>query len=457
MIDIKQEAENLIAYAKQHLELKADDEIYVKNRVLEVLSKSENKELTTDEKDEIYGLLSLMPSEINAKFKSLLTKDSKKATDWFYDYCVHNDYVKKSVLDKNPRFEVGNLIITINKAKPEFRDPKKAVQGNSVDGGFAKCVICRENEGFGGRAKRNLRTVDLTLGDEKWFWQYSPYGYFNEHGIAVNCEHIPMHVDGSTFGKLMDFVDMFPHYFIGCNAPLPRIGGSVLAHDHYQGGGEILPMQKAKAVYTLKHKDYPDAKIEVVDWQGTVIRVVSRNRRAIENICKTINGKWVNYDNVELGIIHEDKDGIHNAISPTVVKTKRGYEMSVILRSNITNLQYPDGVFHAHPEYHVIKKESIGLIEAQGLFILPGRLENELAAIEKFIDEKKPLLPGYTAFKLIYDETKAICARSKISAHEAMQKELGSICNRILENTAVFKDKKQTVEFLTDMGFKYER
>lgn len=457
MIDIKQEAENLIAYAKQHLELKADDEIYVKNRVLEVLSKRENKELTTDEKDEIYGLLSLMPSEINAKFKSLLTKDSKKATDWFYDYCVHNDYVKKSVLDKNPRFEVGNLIITINKAKPEFRDPKKAVQGNSVDGGFAKCVICRENEGFGGRAKRNLRTVDLTLGDEKWFWQYSPYGYFNEHGIAVNCEHIPMHVDGSTFGKLMDFVDMFPHYFIGCNAPLPRIGGSVLAHDHYQGGGEILPMHKAKAVYTLKHKDYPDAKIEVVDWQGTVIRVVSRNRRAIENICKTINDKWVNYDNVELGIIHKDKDGIHNAISPTVVKTKRGYEMSVILRSNITNLQYPDGVFHAHPEYHVIKKESIGLIEAQGLFILPGRLENELAAIEKFIDEKKPLLPGYTAFKLIYDETKAICARNKISTHEAMQKELSSICNRILENTAVFKDKKQTVEFLTDMGFKYER
>ena len=457
MIDIKQEAENLIAYAKQHLELKADDEIYVKNRVLEVLSKRENKELTTDEKDEIYGLLSLMPSEINAKFKSLLTKDSKKATDWFYDYCVHNDYVKKSVLDKNPRFEVGNLIITINKAKPEFRDPKKAVQGNSVDGGFAKCVICRENEGFGGRAKRNLRTVDLTLGDEKWFWQYSPYGYFNEHGIAVNCEHIPMHVDGSTFGKLMDFVDMFPHYFIGCNAPLPRIGGSVLAHDHYQGGGEILPMHKAKAVYTLKHKDYPDAKIEVVDWQGTVIRVVSRNRRAIENICKTINDKWVNYDNVELGIIHKDKDGIHNAISPTVVKTKRGYEMSVILRSNITNLQYPDGVFHAHPEYHVIKKESIGLIEAQGLFILPGRLENELAAIEKFIDEKKPLLPGYTAFKLIYDETKAICARNKISTHEAMQKELSSICNRILENTAVFKDKKQTVDYLTDMGFKYER
>lgn len=457
MRDIKQEAENLIAYARQYLELNADDEIYVKNRVLEVLSESNGEELTADEKDEIYGLLSSMPSEINSKFKSLCKDSTKKATDWFYNYCVHNDYVKKAVLDKNPRFEVDGLIITINKAKPEFRDPKKAVQGNSVDGGFAKCVICRENEGFGGRAKRNLRTVDITLGGEKWFWQYSPYGYFNEHGIAVNCEHIPMHVDGSTFDKLMDFVDMFPHYFIGCNAPLPRIGGSVLAHDHYQGGGEILPMHKAKAVYTLKHKDYSDAIVEVVDWRGTVIRVVSNNRRSIGDICRTINEKWVKYNDSELGISAEDDDGVHNAISPTVVKTERGYEMSVILRSNITSGQYPDGVFHAHPEYHVIKKESIGLIEAQGLFILPGRLENELVAIEKFIDEKKPLLPGYTAFKLVYEETKAICERDKISTHEAMQKELGSVCNRILENTAVFKDKKQTVKFLNDMGFKYER
>ena len=198
MRDIKQEAENLIDYAKQHLELKADDVIYVKNRILEVLSKSENKELTTDEKDEIYGLLSLMPSEINAKFKSLCKESTKKATDWFYNYCVHNDYVKKAVLDKNPRFESGGLIITINKAKPEFRDPKKAVQGNSVDGGFAKCVICRENEGYGARNKRDLRTVSITLGSQPWFWQYSPYGYFHEHGIAVNCEHIPMHVDKGT-------------------------------------------------------------------------------------------------------------------------------------------------------------------------------------------------------------------------------------------------------------------
>lgn len=447
-MDIIKKADELTAYAKENLELDERNAFYVRNRLLEILSGVEGDELSEEEADEVYGALSLSPAEINAKFQILLKEDAKKATDWFYRYCVKNDYVKRAKLDKNPRFEAGGLIVTINKAKPEFRDPKKAKAGNSVDGGFAKCVICRENEGYGARNKRTLRTVDLTLGGEKWFWQYSPYGYFNEHGIAVNCEHIPMHVDKTTFGKLMDFVDTFPHYFIGCNAPLPRIGGSVLAHDHYQGGGEILPMHKAKAAYTLKHKDYPDAVVEIVDWQGTVVRVVSKNRRSIEEICDSINRKWVNYDDPALGIIHEDQEGIHHAVSPTVVKTARGYEMSVILRSNITSEQYPDGVFHAHPEFHVIKKESIGLIEAQGLFILPGRLEDQLGAIEKFVSEKKPLPPEYAEFELVYNEVKAIGG----NAHEAMQCELGSTCNRILENTAVFKDKQQTIEFLKDLG-----
>lgn len=449
MKDIKQDAEKLIKYAKTYLELDDADEIYVKNRVLEVLAESQYEELTPDEKDEIYSLMSLMPSKINEKFNCLLKEDSKKATDWFYDYCVHNDYVKKEVLDKNPRFESDGLIITINKAKPEFRDPKKAVQGNSVDGGFAKCVICRENEGFGARAKRNLRTVDLTLDGEKWFWQYSPYGYFVEHGIAVNCQHIPMHVDKSTFVKLMDFVDLFPHYFIGCNAPLPRIGGSVLAHDHYQGGGEILPMHKAKASDTLYNKDYPDAIIEVVSWKGTVIRVVSNNRNSIAELSELISNAWNNYKNIELGIIPCDEDGVHSAVSPTLVKTKRGYEMSIILRNNITSEKYNDGVFHAHPEYHMIKKESIGLIEAQGLFILPGRLEEQLLFIEKLVQENKELPAEYAEFKMVYDNVKL----SRDDVHVAMQKEIARICNCILDNTAVFKDQKQTKEFLINLGF----
>lgn len=452
MKDILKRSEEFTEYAQKYLELDPNNVFYVRNRVLEILQRCEEDELSEEEADEVYGALSLMPSEINAKFQSLLKQSGKAATDWFYDYCVHNDYVKKAKLDKNPRFDSNGLVITINKAKPEFRDPKKAKAGNSVDGGFAKCVICRENEGYGARNKRTLRTVDLSLGGQSWFWQYSPYGYFHEHGIAVNNEHIPMHVDRETFARLMDFVDIFPHYFIGCNAALPRIGGSVLAHDHYQGGGEILPMHKAKALYTLRRKDYPEAIIEVVDWQGTVVRVVSKNREDITEICDNIRKAWVSYNNPELGIIAEDDEGVHNNVSPTVVKTGRGYEMSVILRSNITSEQYPDGVFHAHPEYHVIKKESIGLIEAQGLFILPGRLETELGEIEKLIEQKSELPPDYAAFKLVYDETKAICEGKNIGAREAMQEELGSICSRILENTAVFKDKKQTIKFLTELG-----
>jgi UDPglucose--hexose-1-phosphate uridylyltransferase len=295
-----------------------------------------------------------------------------------------------------------------------------------------------------------LRTVDLTLGGEKWFWQYSPYGYFNEHGIAVNCKHTPMHIDRTTFEKLLDFVDLFPHYFIGCNAPLPRIGGSVLAHDHFQGGGEILPMHRAGAAYCLKHPHFDDASIQVVDWFGTVVRIVSPNRQSIVALSELVRQGWIGYQNEGLGIIAKDCDGVHSAISPTVLKTDRGYEMSIILRNNITSEQYPDGVFHAHPQYHAIKKESIGLIEAQGLFILPGRLEGELEQVETFIKNNRPLRDEYKQFAIVYDGAKARGG----DVHKAVQRQLGVICTQILQNTAVFKDKKQTVEFLNSLGIK---
>ncbi|MBD5132365.1 MAG: galactose-1-phosphate uridylyltransferase [Clostridiales bacterium] len=444
MTDLRQ-IQDLIQYAKERLGLDTRDEMYVKNRLLEL-----------DDEDAVFGALSLMPSEIDKRFKDILeTKGSKAATDWFYRYCVSNKYVKRDELDKNPRFDASNgLTVTINKAKPEFKDPNKAKAGNSVDGGFAKCVICRENEGYGARHKRNLRTVSITLGGKQWFWQYSPYGYFNEHGIAVNCEHTPMHVDRQTLENLMDFVDLFPHYFIGCNAALQRIGGSVLAHDHYQGGGEVLPLHKAKIKTEVKDKQYPTATAGILDWPGTVIRIKSKDRNEVIDIADRIRQAWVEYNDPALGIIAKDENGVHNAVSPTVVKSADGYEMNVILRSNITSEKYPDGVFHAHPEYHSVKKESIGLIEAQGLFILPGRLESELAELEKFIEHKKPLPPEYAQFKLVYDETKKLYESGKFkTVHAAMQEELGSICYRILQNTAVFKDEKDMLEFLSSAGF----
>ena len=453
MIMEKEEINNLIEYAKAKLEFKERDAEYKANRLLEVIKSGlEGAEL----EDAVYGELSLLPSEIDERFWQIYKESgSKAATDWLYNYCVYNKYVKKDVLDKNPRFDCANgLTITINKAKPEFRDPKKAKAGNSVDGGFCKCVICRENEGFGARNKRNLRTVSITLGSRPWFWQYSPYGYFNEHGIAVNCEHTPMRVDKDTLENLLDFVDKFPHYFIGCNAPLPRIGGSVLAHDHYQGGGEELPLHRAKIKTKIKDGKYPYVTVGILDWAGTVIRIKSDKRNEVADIADRLGKAWAKYTNAELGIIAEDKDGAHNAISPTVIKTVSGYEMNVILRSNITSEKYPDGVFHAHPEYHAIKKESIGLIEAQGLFILPGRLEEELGKIEALIGAKKQLPPEYAAFKLVYEETKALYESGKYSdIHRAMREELGSICYRILENTAVFKEEKDLMLFLKTAGF----
>lgn len=444
---------NLTEYAKAKLGLKPRDADYKANRVFEIMQSGlEGAEL----EDAVYGELSLLPSEVDERFAQIYRESgSKAATGWLYNYCVNNKYVKKDVLDKNPRFDTANgLTITINKTKPEFRDPKKAKAGNSVDGGFAKCVICRENEGFGTRNKRNLRTVSITLGGKPWFWQYSPYGYFNEHGIAVNCEHIPMRIDRQTLCNLLDFVDKFPHYFIGCNAPLERIGGSVLAHDHYQGGGEILPLHRAKIKTKIKDRKYPYVNVGILDWAGTVIRIKSDKRNEIIDIADRLREAWESYNNAEYGIIAEDENGAHNAISPTVIKTVHGYEMNVILRSNITSEKYPDGVFHAHPEYHSIKKESIGLIEAQGLFILPGRLEDELSAVEKFIVENQSLPEEYSQFGLVYNETKALYESGKYSdIHTAMQEELGSICYRILENTAVFKEENNLLEFLKKAGF----
>ena len=474
----------LIRYAQDKLELSPLDVNYVRNQILDMLylptfekvetdvSDKDVSELlreftqiAVDEKvfdkadapyycDKIMGVLSLSPAQIDAKFHQLCqTQGSKSATDWLYSYCVANDYVKKAVLDKNPRFSEEGLVVTINLAKPEFRDPNKAKSGNSVQGGYPSCVICRENEGFAARGKCTLRTVSLKLNGKDWFWQYSPYGYFRQHGIAVNCEHTPMKVDKDTFVNLMEFVDKFPHYFVGCNAPLERIGGSVLAHDHYQGGGEKLPLQGRGLKRIFKSELYPDVTIGIVDWAGSVVRVSGYNKQAIVEVADIIRKAWKNYSNERLGIT-ANRDGVQfNEISPTVYLRNGSYEMNIILRSNITSERYPDGVFHAHPEYHAIKKESIGLIEAQGLFILPGRLVSELDGVEQAITSRTPLPEELSQFQLLYDEINNMGVElNAASVHNAMQQELASICNRILGNTAVFKQESDFVSFLKECG-----
>lgn len=406
--------------------------------------------------DTIMGILSANPADLDDRFLLIEHRDGGMAAmQWFYDYCVANNYVKRAQLDRNPRFDSHGLTVTINLAKPEFKNMKKAAAGNAVSGGYPKCTICHENEGFAGRNKRTLRTIPATLGDEPWFWQFSPYGYFYQHGICVNDEHTPMHVSRSTFGHLLDFVDRFPGYFLGCNAALPRIGGSVLAHDHYQGGGELLPMHKAAAWATMTLPEYPDATIEILDWPGTAVRVVAKSRDTIIEVCDKIREGWINYSNPELDIICEGEDGKRSAVSPSAIITERGYEMSLIFRNNSVSEELPEGIFHAHPEFWPVKQEPIGLIEAQGLFILPGRLINQLGLIEDALAEGKPLPEEVGEFTLEWDELTATLngERDRDAIHAAVQDELGSVCERILGNTAVFKHKELTRDFMEGLGF----
>ena len=485
MREVSDAIDGLIAYARAKLGLSARNEVYVRNTVLgligmesyegtgreydgksvsvllgELVKACESAQLPAAEDperltDSVMGALMLSPEAVEQAFAARMAVSSREATEWLYSYSVLSDYVKKEKLDANPRFAADNgLIVTINRAKPEFRDPKKAVSGNSVRGGYPKCTICRENEGYFGRNKRTLRTVSLELGGEPWFWQFSPYGYFHEHGIAVNEKHIPMHVDRGTFVKLMDFVDRFPHYFIGCNAPLPRIGGSVLAHDHFQGGGEVLPLHRAAVAIPLRHPEFPDLSVGVLDWFGTAVRVVGSDAGRVADCCERVRTAWEGFEDRARGIIPADADGVHSAVSPTVVKTEQGYAMNLILRNNITSEQYPDGVFHAHPEFHVIKKESIGLIEAQGLFILPGRLVDQLAVLEECLVSGASLPAELADFAMVFSEMKGMAPSfTKESACDAVKKELASVCERILGNTAVFKTKEQTLEFMKGLGF----
>lgn len=416
--------------------------------------------------DEVMGLLSASPSAIDDRFKEIesrggATHGGMQAMQWFYEYCVNNTYVKKSMLDRNPRFDSHGIVVTINLAKPEFKNMKKAAAGNAVAGGYPACTICHENEGFAGRNKRTLRTIPVTLGSQPWFWQFSPYGYFHEHGICVNTEHTPMHVDRDTFTHLLDFVDQFPGYFLGCNAALPRIGGSVLAHDHYQGGGEILPMLKSPAWASLIVPHHDNTIVEILDWPGTAMRVICQSRDEIIAIADLIRTAWIDYDDAAAGIASHDATGNRqSALSPSVIHTARGYEMNLILRNNAISDEYPEGIFHAHPEFWPVKQEPIGLIEAQGLFILPGRLTRQLNVIEDALATGSAKLPDEVSeFTLVWDELNTALdgSRDRDAIRAAVRDELGSICERILGNTAVFKSKEQTLTFLEELGMHANR
>ncbi|MBO5248620.1 MAG: UDP-glucose--hexose-1-phosphate uridylyltransferase [Clostridia bacterium] len=396
--------------------------------------------------------VSLRPSEIQRIFDEKKAESSKAATDWFHDYCEKNDYVKRSAIARNLRWdavgEKASLIITVNLSKPEIDNKKSAAALKQKSSSYPSCAICRQNEGFSGHGtvRDTLRTIDVTLDGQPCFWQYSPYAYFKQHAIIINTEHTPMVVNAQALRRLVDFVDQYPHYFIGSNAALPRIGGSLLVHDHYQGGSERMPMHDAKARTVLSDADFP-VKVSILEWFNSTVRLESSDRNAIVSVaCKLIEA-WRNYTNTVLEIWSESEGEHHNSCSPVVRKTKDGYVIDLILRNNRVSEQYPDGIFHAHPEYHNIKKESIGLIEAMGLFILPARLNRQLfSEIVPYLCGKEYRPEALAEDMQVHtDMISLLLSRygnrlSEADAREAVRQRVNEVCFEILRNTAVFPE-----------------
>lgn len=423
----------------------------------------------------IFGLLSPLPSKVNETFLEIKReKGIKKACEYFYNLSIKNNYVQKTAISKNLKWDFKDgekyLEITVNLSKPE-KDNKEIAKLLSAPKklNYPKCLLCKENEGFKGTlthpARENIRTVSLTLGGEPWFVQYSPYAYYEEHMIAVSESHSPMHIKADTIDKVLDFVDFFPNYMIGSNAALPIVGGSILNHEHFQGGKHLMPMHFASVKTEYSSKEFSNVKVGIVEWYNSVIRLESENRESVSALAKKIVSAWENYTDESCGIFAETDGTPHNSLSPVARKVGDKYLIDIILRNNITNEEYPEGVFHAHPEYHNIKKEGIGLIEAMGLFILPGRLKKQLSMIadilcgnalydEKSLSDKENYL--YAHRFMIAELISGGTYKDFASAEQAVVNKVNHICKNILFNTAVFKNDENGNagfdKFLANLG-----
>ena len=352
----------------------------------------------------VMDLVMPRPSEVSATFAELYDEDgAEAATDWFYRMCCDARYVRTAAIAKNIGWTSptrwGDLEITINLSKPE-KDPKAiAAAGAAPATGdvYPACQLCMENEGYRGRgageangahpARQNLRIVPITLGGEHWGLQYSPYAYFNEHCIAMSAEHRLMHVDRENMGRLLDFVDLFPHYFVGSNADLPIVGGSILSHDHFQGGRHVFPMMKAQVASTFSMDGFPSVECSVVRWPLSVLKLAACDREQLLDAAAHVLDVWRDWSDEAVGVVAESNGERHNTITPVACREGENYVLYLALRCNVTTDEHPLGVFHPHAQWHHIKKENIGLIEVMGLAILPPRLVDELGAVERHLVE----------------------------------------------------------------------
>ena len=400
-------------------------------------------------------LMSVMvdrPSNIIKKFNELYKKSSKDATDFFYKLSQDSDYIRRYRVSKDLKWisktEYGDLDITINLSKPE-KDPKAIAAAKLMkQAGYPKCLLCKENEGYAGRvnhpARENHRIIPIELAGEKWGFQYSPYVYYKEHCIVFNYEHSPMAITRKTFARLLEFVEKFPHYILGSNADLPIVGGSILTHDHFQGGAYEFPMAKAPLEKEFSVKGFEDLKIGIIKWPMSVIRVRGAKKERLVDFADHVLKKWRLYTDEKAFIFAETDGEKHNTLNPIARRRGEDYELDLVLRNNITTEEHPLGLYHPHAELHHIKKENIGLIEVMGLAILPGRLKTELSELNEALRSEKDISSIVNIAKHA-DWCKELCQKydfAKMSEElcdRVLKEEVGHVFSKVLEHAGVYK------------------
>ncbi len=472
--------DSLIAYALDNGLIKDSDRVYATNSLLALLrldeyspsGKGESRALEDilgeicdyayengimEENSVVYrdlfdtkvmGLLCPRPSEVIAVFRELYKNSPEAATDYFYRLSCAADYIRTYRVKRDLKWTVsspyGEIDISINLSKPE-KDPKAIAAAKALpQSGYPKCLLCHENEGYQGRlnapARQTLRQIPMQMNGEEWFLQYSPYVYYNEHCIALSAKHTPMKIDRSSFTKLLDFISIYPHYFLGSNADLPIVGGSILSHDHMQGGRYTFAMEKAPIEREIFFEGYPDIKAGIVKWPMSVIRLSSDNKERLVDLADKILLAWRGYTDADAFVYAETDGEPHNTITP-IARTRDGKaELDLVLRNNITTEEHPLGLYHPHAEYHNIKKENIGLIEVMGLAILPARLKAEMEELADLIlsgdsFDRHPELEKHKAWFTAFKDTYSFTTENTM---DILQKEIGNTFVHVLENAGVY-------------------
>lgn len=479
---IYESIQKLIKYAERNGLITADDEYVVRNQLMEILHLSDWEENNADDRNasvesllepiisyavekgliqdtavyrdlfdtKIMGVFTPFPHEVNAEFQRRLAVSPKEATDWYYDFSKKLNYVRAERIARDMKWtydsEYGVLDITINRSKPE-KDPRDIAAAKTQKASkYPKCQLCAENMGFAGHlthpARQNLRPVKVEMNGSEWFLQYSPYGYYNEHCIVFNKNHVPMVIDDSVFDKLFDFIEQFPHYMLGSNADLPIVGGSILTHEHFQGGRYTFPMARASVEKPFLLSNHPDVSAGIVKWPMSVIRLSSYNRASLSAACAEVLKKWRAYTDEQAGIFAQTDGVPHNTITPIARMNGSQYECDLVLRNNITSEDRPLGIFHPAPALHHIKKENIGLIEVMGLAVLPARLATELSILRDAMLSGADIAADERIASHADWAKEVLAAHPEFNADNAMDiihAEVGKVFGQVLEDAGVFK------------------